>query len=137
MDKNEFLEKLNEKKKAIKILPREYEEDINQLKERIVSIVQGDFISSIPKEIREGEKIKLKSRKFCIENTESGFYIKFDDCKVKIKEKYDTGDVFVDRMKTVMHLDNEVERELSNMLGRQVRNTVGLVNLKMLYECYY
>ena len=137
MDKKEFLEKLETKKKAIKILPREYEEDIDQLKERIVPLVQKDFIASLPKEIREGEKIKLKSRKFCIENTESGFYLEFGDCKVKIKEKYDTGDVLVDRVKTVMHLNNEVERELSNMLGRQVRNTVGMVNLKMLYECYY
>jgi len=137
MDKKEFLEKLEAKKNSIKILPKEYEEDINQLKERIVSIVQGDFISSIPKEIREGEKIKLKSREFCIENTESGFYIKFDDCKVKIKEKYDTGDVWSDRVKTVMQLDNEVESELSDILGRQVRDTKDMVGLKMLYECFY
>jgi len=137
MDKKEFLEKLEAKKKLVKILPREYEEDINQLKERIVSIAQEDFISSIPKEIREGEKIKLKSREFCIENTESGFYIKFDDCKVKIKEKYDTGDVWSDRVKTVMQLDNEVESELSDILGRQVRDTKDMVGLKMLYECFY
>ena len=137
MDKKNFLEKLNEKKNSAKILPKEYEEDIDQLKERIVSIVQKDFISSMPNEIREGEKIKLKSRMFCVENTESGFYLEFDNCKVRIKEAYNTGDFLADRIKTVMKLDNEVERELSDMLGQEVINTKYMVNLKMLYECYY
>ena len=131
MDKKEFLEKLEAKKNSIKILPKEYEEDINQLKERIVSIVQEDFISSIPKTIREGEKIKLKSRKFCIESTESGFYIKFDDCKVRIKENHDTGDILSDRVKTVMQLSNEIERELSELVGQKVENTEYLATMRM------
>ena len=92
MDKNEFLEKLEAKKKSIIILPREYEEDIEQLKEKIVDIVQRDFISSFPKKIREGEEIKIASRRFYLKCTVDKCYIKIDGVKIRIKEKNITKD---------------------------------------------
>ena len=84
-----------------------------------------------------GEKIKLQSRIFCIEYTESGCYIEYGERRVRIKENYNTGYVLTDRVKTVIQLNKEIEEELSEMIGRKIENSLRMASKMMLFECYY
>ena len=132
MDKKEFLEKLSEKKKAIIILPKEYEEDIDQLKERIVPIVQQDFISSFPKKIREGEEIKIASRRFYIKCTGEKCYIKVDGAKIRIKAKNVTKDNIGD-CQSLRELRRKIGEELSDLLEEKIEDVSWVASIGESY----
>ena len=139
MDKNLFLETLNER---IKNSENNYEKyyaepelDIDTLKKRMISLIQTDFIESVPEKIKQGTRFKLSSRNFkVVRGLGTDCYITIEGKKIKLKIWKKTWSLS-DGWYTLKELEKQICKEMSKDISKKVYSNIE--NDKLYFYCYY
>lgn len=125
MKKREFLSQLEEKIKTVEIYQSEDIGDIDKLKEKLIPIIQKEFIESVPLRLERGNRIKITSKGFRLERELSGiYYIEINNEKIKIGNW----------CKGLSILQQELVDELSEMLQKNVKSSTDNDCLKFYCE---
>lgn len=128
MNKNEFLGKLNQKVKQIRIIQDEQTGNIDELKEKLIPIILEEFIESVPNELRRGNKVKVQSMGFKIEKGRGNiYYIVYSDNKIKVGNW----------LNGLRILEKEIVAELSVLVQHEVKSSLDNDKLKFYFCCEY
>ena len=126
MGKSEFLNKFNENVKTVTILEHENIGNLDELKEKMLPIVQKEFIDSVPKSVKRGNKIKIKCLGFELEGRGSKtYYININGESFKVGNWLNGVKVLAEEMVT----------ELSTMINHEVKYTIEDDRLKFYFYC--
>ena len=131
---NNFLERLNEKIQSAKKIPAEPKETFDEVKKKLISIIQEDFLNSIPDEIVEGKEIMLDSRWIRIENKSEKEYCIMIGNEIIQNYKCNHHDYY-ERARFLSNLEKQIVSELSHLIGRRVVSVCSSDSLH--FFCYY
>lgn len=124
MYKSELLTKIDEKMKEITVVQNENVGNLDELKAKMLPILEKEFLDSIPKVIERGNKIKIKSLGFELESGGSQTYhIEIDGLSMKVGNW----------LKGVKVLSEELTKELSTTVNREVKWFVENDKLKFYF----
>jgi len=114
MDKKEFLAQLEEKVSSITVYQPPDVCDIDALKEKLIPIIQKEFLESIPSMIYRGQKIKIESKGFKLERGMGNIYdLLFDGTSERVG----------DWCNGLSILREELVEDLSKLVEREVKST--------------
>ena len=124
MGKSEFLTELDERVRTVKILEHENIGNLGELKEKMLPIVQNEFIDLIPKTVKRDNKIEIKSLGFELESRGSKtYYININGESLKVGNWLNGVKVLAEEMVT----------ELSTMINDEVEFTIEADRLKFYF----